>query len=208
MSGDNNVICYEGIQRIYRNAMVRFIRSSLCSAYPQNFEVKLHAPFQREWEVIRQHALEVRQSGELDAPLIDDFDLLSVNHFFNLFDAYYDVLCGPKVTGTAQDQKQQKQVFLNWLKTIRNLRDPLSHPSEQDFTREDSFMILDCSRRILNRLGLEDESLKIKTLLDRLFGTQMALESKRDPLEDRLPPRESIVIDFIGRDKELSQLRK
>jgi hypothetical protein len=85
ISQDNNVICYEGIQRIYRNAMIRFIRSRLCDVYPQNFEAKLRAPFQKEWEGVRQHALESRQSGELDVPLIDDFDFLSVNHFFQSF---------------------------------------------------------------------------------------------------------------------------
>jgi hypothetical protein len=76
MSQDNNVICYEGIQHIYRNAMVRFLRSSLRCAYPQNFDEKLRTPFQKEWDTIRQNAVAARESGELTVPFAGDFDLL------------------------------------------------------------------------------------------------------------------------------------
>ena len=31
-------------------------------------------------------------SGQVSAPIADEFDLLSVNHFFNVFELYYDVL--------------------------------------------------------------------------------------------------------------------
>jgi hypothetical protein len=163
MSQDNNVICYEGIQRIFRNAIVGFLRSSLCRAYPQNFEEKLRAPFQKEWETIRQNALAARQSGELTVPLADDFDLIGVNHFFHLFDVYYDVFFSDEKIDNVSERKRQKQTLLSWVKTIKNLRDPLSHPAETDFSREDSFILLDAARHVLNRLNLEEDEYKVKS---------------------------------------------
>ena len=92
------------------------------------------------------------------------------------------------------------------MKTIKSLRDPLSHPSDIDFNFEDSFVLLDCARRVLQRLGLETDAEKIKRLTDRLSGRSLTARSEIEPLEDRLPPRESIVVDFVGRGAELRSL--
>lgn len=212
MSQENVVICYEGIQRIYRNSVVRFLRSKMVEAFPEDFEAKLCAPFQKEWDNIKQNALATRNTGELTGTLYDVFDLLSVNHFFNLFDVYYEVLLGLDVSVNGDEKKKQKQALLGWLKTIKNLRDPLSHPAEEDFSREDSFQLLDCARRALLRINSVEEAKKLQSLLEKLFGDSFGdnpdYRPHREPLEDRLPPRESIVIDFIGRGSELSELQK
>ena len=205
MSHDNLVICYEGIQRVYRNAVVRFLRTALSQAFPSDYLDKLHSPFQKEWDQIRQNALSARQSGELASPLNDDFDLLSVNHFFNLFDVHYQVLCPSRSSSSETEKKKQKQTFLSWLKTIKNLRDPLSHPSEEDFSREDSFILLDSARRVLLHLNLLEDASKMKPLMDKLLG-HLSPDLRREPLESQLPPRESIVIDFVGREKEMMDL--
>ena len=84
---DNNTRCYEGIQRIYRNAVVRYLRTKMTAAFGQEALAKLREPFKREeWEAIEAAATSPRASGHLDAPVGDAFDLLSVNHFFNIFD--------------------------------------------------------------------------------------------------------------------------
>ena len=204
MARDNLVLCYEGIQRVYRNAVVRFLRSTLITAFPTDYVNKLRAPFQKEWDQIKDNAAAARQSGELDTPVNDDFDLLSVNHFFNLFDVHYDLLC-PRKTVNPTVRNKQKQTLLSWMMVIKNLRDPLSHPSEEDFSHEDSFMLLDCARRILLRLDLNEDATKIKCLMSRVMD-QISPNSQREPLESQLPPRESIVIDFTGRDKEMKDL--
>ncbi len=205
MKNDNLVVCYEGIQRIYRNAVVRFLRSSFSQSFPPGDSLnKLRAPFQKEWDQIKQNAHAARKSGELATPINDDFDLLSVNHFFNLFDAYYDVLC-PFISKDVQEKKQQRQALLSWMKTIKNLRDPLSHPSEEDFSREDSFMLLDSARRVLSRLNLQEDADRIKKITDELIG-YLSSNLRREPLESQLPQREAIVIDFIGRKKEKKDL--
>jgi tetratricopeptide (TPR) repeat protein len=210
MSQENLVTCYEGIQRIYRNSLVRFFRSTMTQVFPTDSLEKLRSPFQKEWEKLKADATSSRASGELETAPADDFDLLSVNHFFNLFDAYYDELCVPLPSASDQDKKRQKQAFLNWVRTIKTLRDPLSHPSEQDFSTEDAFVLLDCARRVLLRVGLENEASDLRQLIRGLLGTAPddAEHAETGPLDDRLPPKESIVVDFIGRQKELEVLWK
>ena len=55
--------------------------------------------------------------------------------------------------------KRQKQTVLGCMREFKNLRDPLCHPAEVDFTREDSFRLLDCGRRVLSRLGHSEEAI-------------------------------------------------
>lgn len=208
MPSSNLTICYEAIQRVYRNAVVRHAREHLTSAFPDSFTEKLRAPFEKEWEKIRMNAEERRQTGEISTEIKDDFDLLSVNHFFNLFDAYYSTLCPAPASADQQKEKLGKQTILQWLKTIKNMRDPLSHPSEQDFSYEDSFVLMDCARRVLIRLNLQSDADTLKGLLDSLNGRPLSIGPGTDPLEGRLPPRESIVTDFVGRKSELDQLWK
>lgn len=206
----NNVVCYDGIQRIYRNALVGFLRQVLTGAFPEDAVERLRVPFpQEEWDAVKRNASASRVSGQLDAKLSDDFDLLGVNHFFNIFDKYFDVIFRLEIEGTGIDNREknrQKSKLLNWLKTIKDLRDPLSHPAEQDFTREDSFTLLDCARRVLLRVGLTAEADQIKALMGGLFESALSSTRVRDRLEDELPPRESVVVDFVGRDLELREL--
>src|SRR6266705_1844324 len=171
MTHENLTVCYEGIQRIYRNAVVRFLRSTMTKGFAEQATAKVRAPFEKEWEKLKADAMASRASGELATFPTDDFDLLSVNHFFNLFDAYYDTLCPPPTSTSEQDRKRQKQALLNWVRTIKALRDPLSHPSEQDFSPEDSFVLLDCARRVLLRIECDDEASEIKQLIRGLLGT-------------------------------------
>ena len=51
--------------------------------------------------------------------------LLGVNHFYNLFESYFDDLfTGTKIL-SENDRKQSKQALLRWAKIIKNLRDPV-----------------------------------------------------------------------------------
>src|SRR6266851_2606967 len=85
----NLSICYEAIQRVYRNAVLNFVRDKLRGSFPNDFEEKIRAPFKKEWPEIAASANERRETGEISNKLIDDCDILGVNHFFNLFEAYY-----------------------------------------------------------------------------------------------------------------------
>jgi hypothetical protein len=206
MNLSNLSLCYEGIQRTYRNAVVRYIRKMANERHPEGFQQVLKATFAKEWEKMNESAQERRRTGEIAAEILDDFDLLGVNHFFNLFDQRYDDLC-PAASETKDEQlKKEKQALVQWMRTVKNLRDPLSHPSEEDFSFEEAFDLLYCAKRVLSRLGLEDEANEVRSLMDNLSGRPLSIRKGVEPLEDHLPPRESIVIDFVGRTPELAAL--
>ncbi len=205
----NLTLCYEGIQRVYRNAVVDHIRTSLQRAFPTDYAEKVKRPFLKEWDSIKAAAEERRHTGELQAPLVDDIDVLSVNHFFNLFDVYAECLMPPSVA-TEDDRKKQKKALLGWMQNIKALRDPLSHPSEADLCYEDSFVLLDCARRVLTQLGHTEAAAGIQALTGQLAGRPGGADEGdgRAPLEDRLPAREGIVVRFVGRSSELSELQR
>ena len=205
MTSANNSRCYQGIQRIYRNAVVQHIRDRMFKAFETEAIKKLREPFKTdEWVAIELAAQASRESGELDAPIRDDFDLLGVNHFFNIFDKHWKVLMGEALEELAE--KKLRQAVLGWMKEIKTLRDPLSHPAEADFTREDSFRLLDCGRRVLSRLDRADEADEIARLIDQILERRGA-DDERMTLDHRLPSKESVVVGFVGRKTELSELR-
>lgn len=202
----NLSICYEAIQRVYRNAVLGFVRKRLQDAHPSNFSTKVQAPFRKEWAEISAAAQQRRLTGEVANELIDDLDILGVNHFFNLFDVYYSLLIDePQDTHPIQ-AKASKQTLLGWAKAIKSLRDPVSHPSAADFSFEDSFAMLDPARRILLRLQLQEAADEIKVWMSQLAGLTVAIDTAVEPLEDRLPAKESIIVDFVGRAQELGSL--
>ena len=198
---NNNSRCYEGIQRIYRNAIVYHIREKMKAEFGGGATDKVREPFKGdEWAGIVRDAQAPRQAGQLDGGIRDDFDLLSVNHFFNIFEKYWAVLA-PEST-----DRVSKQAMLGWMKEIKTLRDPLSHPTEADFGREDSFRLLDCARRVLSRLGCESEAAEVMELMDQVLLD--GAEEDQRALDHRLPSSESVVVDFIGRERELRALRE
>ncbi|MCC6329471.1 MAG: hypothetical protein IT174_13230 [Acidobacteria bacterium] len=206
-----NTVCYEGIQRIFRNAVVGYLRKELTNAFPEDVSSKLSSSFTvEEWERTQKHAHGPRNTGALSLPIKDDFDILSVNHFFSIFDRYYEVLVHSKQPAPTNDSKekgQQKKKLLEWFKTIKDLRDPLSHPADDDFSREDAYVLLDSARRALIRINLVNEADEIKKLMDQMYKGGSVKETV-NPLEAELPARESVVMDFIGRDLEIGQLRE
>jgi hypothetical protein len=82
---DNNAICYQGVQRIFRNAMVGFLRTRLPLAYPQDHEQRLRQPFGERWAIAAANAEKSRQIWGTSTTIKDDYDLLGVDHFFALF---------------------------------------------------------------------------------------------------------------------------
>ena len=124
---DNNTRCYHGIQRIYRNAVVRYLRGRMTDVFGERASEKAREPFTTtEWDAVRSAARAPRDSRQLDAGIQDDIDLLSVNHFFNIFDKHWAALM--KQSPDTQAAKTRKQAMLGWMREIKALRDPLSPP--------------------------------------------------------------------------------
>ena len=207
MTGFSNyAICYEATQRIYRNCVIKHVRS-ISDAHTWDMDTELPDLFRKEWSKLKESADERRLTGEIGSELKDALDYLGINHFQNLFESKFDQLFpeGPGITsGTRQ---QERQAVLRWAKEIKVLRDPTSHPSDDDLPYADAVRAIDSARRILLKID-KDAANQVDELLSRLNGAPNDFSNPESPsLEGFLPSRESIALRFVGRRNELSALQ-
>ena len=148
---DRHTRWYQGIQRIYRNAVVRHLRTTLRDEYPQEWESVLQRPFAQEWPTIVESAHLSRTIGVISSTLRDAADYLGVNHFYNLFDAQFELLFPARRETTPEAKKQEKAAVLGWAKEIKTVRDPESHPPSEDMDIHDVVRQLDNARRICSK---------------------------------------------------------
>ncbi len=212
---DNSTICYNAIQRHYRNALVELIRKRLIQEYGSSATSELKQLFTKKdsqtgttlWDKIRRAATERRSggTGEVDVPIQDDFDLLGVEYFYNVFEKFFDIICFKHAEITNREKNQAKTTLLNWMRTIKNFRDPLSHPTTADFGFEDSANVLYCARKVLDFCELAEPASQILMLERRLLGGIHLVE---DQIYTYLPPEDEVVVirDFVGRQHELNKL--
>ncbi len=199
-----NTLCYEAVQRTLRNSGVAFLRRHLAEAFPDNHLEKLKRPFREEWEALRCNAADARSSGGTTTTVRDDYDLLSVTHFFGLFDAYYDKIFSAAIQNEVLAEKPSRPKLLGALKSVKDFRDPLSHPVDEDVSIEEAVGVLSDVRQILLALGMKAKADQI--------GVQITSLSKHSTWNAEnvicvLPTQDSIYQDFIGRDAVLSQLK-
>ena len=208
-----NTVCFEAICRIYRTSVVDHIRRILTEKYPSDWGRQLKSPFSKEWDDIERNAELRRRTGELLAPLRDEFDILDVNHFYNLFEKYFEVLFPRPATVGDVERKQQKQAILGWTRTIKNMRDPvLGHPADYDIGIQDALAMLDSAARILTFVD-EGVATQVRNMWEdlRQGGLKFAVDDPRDERiveASTLPSRESIAPRFVGRQTELAKLNE
>src|ERR1035438_5159982 len=91
----NKTICFQAIQETYRNSVISYVRTRMKTAYPEDWQNRLRQLFRNssEWAEIKRKMKEREVSHVVDIVTEDDFDMLSVNHFCNLFDLEFNVLC-------------------------------------------------------------------------------------------------------------------
>jgi hypothetical protein len=87
----NNAICYEGIQRHFRNTVV-CLQERMKAPFPSDHPVRLTKPFGENWGKAAKNATDSREQGGTATQIKDEFDLFGVNHFYTLFEEYYDKL--------------------------------------------------------------------------------------------------------------------
>ena len=193
--------------RTYRNAVVRRIRVVLKDKYPEDWEAQIRKRLEKEWNDIVANAEMPRTTGELSLPVEDSFSYLSVNHFYNFFEAYFDDIFPPQRPVGAKERKAEKKTVLKWTKEVKNLRDPIAHPEEQPLPIDDAVRLLDTAQRICSKIdpaAAEEIGDLKKTLNSDLDDPTL----RRGPLPGALPSRESTSPHFIGRQQELERLRQ
>jgi tetratricopeptide (TPR) repeat protein len=191
-----NAICYQAVQRIFRNGVVAFLRKTMVSAYPQDYLMRLKKPFGDDWSKAELQANLSRNNLGTNTAIRDDFDLLGTNHFFNIFELHFEKLFS--------SPRPVKARFMGNLKAIKDCRDPLSHPVEEEVSKEEAQHLLYCAREILRWMGCNDDAGMITRLLDQLTGEVVEAQT----LLRRLPSEDGIYLDFVGRDSLLESLTK
>jgi hypothetical protein len=199
----NNAICYQGIQRVFRNAMVGFIRERLPRAFPNDHLQQMKRLFGESWTKAEANATQSRESGGTATTIRDDYDLLGVNHFFEIFDRHFDKIFSANAGHPSTQPRPVKSKLLGNLKQIKDCRDPLSHPVEEEVPYEEAFGLLVDAKQILDAIGLSTEAAELAKLRDRLAGGPAAGPS----VLRQLPPQDSIYMEFVGRTGLLEQVK-
>jgi tetratricopeptide (TPR) repeat protein len=197
-----NAICYQGIQRIFRNAVVSFLRDRLEHLFPQDSVQRLKKLFGDDWVKAAQNANSSREKLGTTTMVRDDFDLLGTNHFYNVFERFYDRLFTPEAGQPDSLPKPVKARFLGNVKAIKDCRDPLSHPVEEEVSFEEAHHLLYSALEVLKWLGRKSEAEELSTLLSQLGGSN----SEDSGFLRKLPSEDSIYVDFVGRSDLLKEL--
>jgi hypothetical protein len=192
-----NAITYQGLQRIFRNAVVATIRQRLSIHYPTDHALRLKKTFGTQWEKIKENANESRRLGGTFTQPVDDYDLLDVSCFFQVFDVHFDALF-PKGT-----DRPSKPKLLGNLKQITDSRNPLSHPVEQDIAYEEVISVLMDAKQILHMLNLNHSVSEIASLINDVLN---AVGKKKDRPLSVLPTQDSVYFKFVGRDAILNNI--
>ncbi|MBY6687241.1 hypothetical protein HQ305_16910 [Rhodococcus sp. BP-149] len=204
-------LAYEAVQRHFRNEIVGRIRNGLTQTYGDAWESQITLCFKEsEWNSIEQNA----QVGELSKTLQrghqDKADLLSVNHFFGIFQKHYPVLMPGRARASVDVENKVKQRLLADFKQVKDVRDLLSHPVDEELLATDALNLVHCLIRILDCLDLQGDAInnirEIESQLINRAANSALLGSQTSMLEASLPPREELFHVFIGRTTELEEL--
>lgn len=170
----SNTVVYEAIQRRFRNAVVNHIRSMLTDAYGEAAASRVAKAFPM-WDEIRAAAARSKSTAVVDTRRDDDFDYLDVSHFTALFNNDFDVLV-PANGESAESRADVKRQLLNYLREIKTVRDPISHPSASDLDPYDAVRVIDNAMRALRLMAIDDAAEVLTGLRYRM--TALAADSK------------------------------
>lgn len=196
-NSDLYTVCYQAIARIFRPALSDYVSARLKSAFGEAWEGKVKELFTLEsWEQNDRRISILKAKGVIADEPQRFQDRIDINHFVNVFEKYHDVL----IEGNEEQRRTRLQSTLRHLQTIKDYRDPTAHPPGDDLPPEDAFLLIDSARRVCDMFGLES-SAKLTEL-----SKQVWKGSELEPISSMLPPRESIVPNFIGRTGQLNDL--
>jgi tetratricopeptide (TPR) repeat protein len=198
----NNAVCYQGIQRTFRNAVVAFLRDRLARLFPGDHIQRMKKTFGEDWEKAAQNASQSRDILGTKTIVRDEYDLLGTNHFYGIFERFYDKIFTPEAGQPANLPRPVKPRFLGNLKAIKDGRDPLSHPVEEEISFEEAHHFLYTAQEILKWLGCDSQAAELSVLAEQLDSGEPEAAS----LLRRLPSEDSVYLEFVGRDTLLKEL--
>jgi hypothetical protein len=198
----NNAICYQGLQRVFRNTIVGFIRQHFPRVFPNDHVHQIKKLFGDAWEKAAGDAARSRDIGGTSTVLRDDYDLLGVNHFYEVFYKHFDKLFSVPGGYPADRPRPVKSKLLGNFKALKDGRDPLSHPVDQEISYDEAYGVLTDAKQILTALGFQEQASEMARLASSLAGGP----PETPAVLRQLPTQDSIYLDFVGRGGFLEEL--
>lgn len=200
----NRQLFFEG-QQVYRATIIRHIRASFLQLFPDSWYGELRQTCgPAEWDKAKASAYTARDSGQIRDQIVDDFELIDITFFHNIFQKYWKELF-PGVPTSA------KQPILIWTNEVASFRHPTTgHPTTSDSNKHDTHRYLDSAMRVIDHIDPSAAN-EIKELLHQLEPEPNSpgslLTEQRTIDAPTLPTREFIAPRFVGRQSELNDLQ-
>ena len=203
-----DALAYELANKAFRGPVLEHIRGRLTTHLGAGLNSDIEKLFQKEWSAICA-SIDVARAKGYERELIDNLDRLSVNHFYVLFEKYFDVIVPTESLPASDAACDTRKRAMTWLEQIKDVRNPNAHPATEDMPVLDALSLADACIRVVKLLQLTAAQEAIKPLQRELL--RRAADSEIGPAQasallSRLPSRESMYDRFVGRGDELEKL--
>lgn len=178
MSADNEV-SLKRVLRVYRNAVVDHVRTRMRSAFGANAEAQLATLYGKkepggdvtQWARMKINAERARATPEVSTVVTDDFELLGVSDFFNVFDRFYGELVRPMAPGDEPAVfGDGKKGLMRCLQQVKVYRDPNAHDVTEAIDADSLLLcILNC-KKVCAELSLTEAKKMLDELHEELTG--------------------------------------
>lgn len=91
--------------------------------------------------------------------------MLDVTMFHNVNEAEFDALFPGEPGEPARDKAARREGILRFARTVKAIRDPLSHPVTEEMDLRDARMCIDSARRIAMLVNSKVERSRMASLL-------------------------------------------
>lgn len=139
----DNEVYLRGVLRIYRNAIVEFVRSRMNATLGDQAIAELSKLFGKEengktrWENLKLNAARARATPEVSTAVTDEFELLGVADFYSVCEKFYPQLFPESAELDEAITKEHRAGLLRCMRQIKVMRDPTSHEVTQDIGNDE-----------------------------------------------------------------------
>jgi hypothetical protein len=203
-----DALSYELINKRFRNPVLGHARKRLAAKFGPSLDDQIQLLYSKEWEAITKSLDIARAKGQLRQP-VDNLDCLSVNHFYVLFDKYFSDLVPPEAVPAGDAAKVTRKKLLGWLEEIKDIRNPIAHPPQEDLSVFDALTLADACLRVVRLLQLDEACHNIEGIQAQLLKRAVGADDDKpdqSSMLSTLPPREAMYDRFVGRNPELEDL--
>jgi len=152
----DNEVNLKRVLRVFRNALVARTRERMRAQFGATAEAEVAVLFGKkeagsdvtQWQRMKINADRARASPEVSTAVTDDFELLGISDFYNLFDKFFTVLGRSAPAGEeAAVFADRKKGLLRCLQQVKVFRDPNAHDVSEPIDGDSLLLcVLNCKK--------------------------------------------------------------